>query len=245
MSFGGPSKNYHEGLNRICNQAKQFNIFDDIFSYTEKDLMDDLEFWNKHSDFILNNTRGYGYWLWKPYLIKKTLDKINDGDTLLYADCGCELNINGKPKIYDFINTVKMKKIIATSATSSDYDYTKMDLIKYLHMEDNIELLKKPHIQATVLLLVKTSEIIELVNEWYNIGSSDYHFINDSPSINNNFKNFIEHRHDQSIFSLLVKKNNLINYDMDPTNFISSKNGMNYPIWTSRNRCGISLIQNV
>ena len=33
--------------------------------------------------------------------------------------------------------------------------------------------------------------------------------IDDSPSINENYKNFKEHRHDQAILSLLLKKYNI------------------------------------
>ena len=54
------------------------------------------EFWNNHSEFILANKRGYGYWLWKPYLIMKTLEQMNDNDILVYADCGCEIESNKK-----------------------------------------------------------------------------------------------------------------------------------------------------
>ena len=54
--------------------------------------MDDSEYWNKHKNFILNtkHKKGHGYYIWKPYLIQKTMNKMNDGDILLYSDAGCE-----------------------------------------------------------------------------------------------------------------------------------------------------------
>jgi len=58
-----------------------------------------------------------------------------------------------------------------------------------------------------VLFLV-CQETRDFVNEWYNVGC-DYHNIDDSPSIIKNLDSFIEHRHDQSIFSLLTKKYDL------------------------------------
>ena len=48
----------------------------------------------------------------------------------------------------------------------------------------------------------------KLVNEWYNI-CCNYHMIDDTPSIELNLPGNIEHRHDQSVFSLLTKKYNL------------------------------------
>ena len=45
------------------------------------------------SDKLHDNVRGFGYWSWKPEIIKQTLsDKWNDGDQLLYLDAGCNLN---------------------------------------------------------------------------------------------------------------------------------------------------------
>jgi hypothetical protein len=53
LTFGGPSWNFHDAVNRICNQVKEFDIFDEIIGLTEQDLINDIEFWNKHYKFIL------------------------------------------------------------------------------------------------------------------------------------------------------------------------------------------------
>ena len=42
------------------------------------------------------------------------------------------------------------------------------------------------------------------MSEWIDIGMmNDYHFIDDSPSVAEEYPEFIEHRHDQSILDLL------------------------------------------
>ena len=174
-------------------------------------------------------------------IIKKTLEKLEYGDILLYLDGGCELNVQGKDKFLNMIDIVKDKKIIGTCASSNDIIYTKMDLIKYFNMENDIEKLKQNHMQAGALLMLKCDIIVNLCNEWYNIASNNYNLIDDSPSINSNFDNFIEHRHDQSVYNLLVKKYNLINYLMDPVSFNNIKDALLYPIWYCRNRSGTSI----
>lgn len=63
--------NYIDAAVRLANQVKELKLFDEIIVYTGNNLKEDTEFWNKHSEFILNNRRGFGYWLWKPYIIKK------------------------------------------------------------------------------------------------------------------------------------------------------------------------------
>ena len=68
---------------------------------------------------------------------------------------------------------------------------------------------KDKHMQAGILMMKKCDVITSLINEWYDICSNNYHLIDDSPSIEKNFDNFIENRHDQSIYNLLVKKENI------------------------------------
>lgn len=249
LTFGGPTTNYHDAVKRICKQAESFRLFNKIFEYTDIDLKQDTVFWNKHGNFIEKNPRGYGYWLWKPYLIMKTLGQLDDNDILIYCDCGIELNINGKKRLIDLINKTNEKLIIGSRASSTDYTFTKMDLIKYFGLDDVVKL-KMDHMQPGCLILKKCDKIIKLVEEWYEIGSNNYHFIDDSPSIMPNFDGFHEHRHDQSIFNLLVKKYNLINYEIGHTcwgdgveakdNYI--KMATIYPFWICRNISGKSII---
>ena len=76
------------------------------------------------------------------------------------------------------------------------------------------------------------------MKEYYEIGSQNYHFIDDSPSIYINFSCFVEHRHDQSIFSLLTKKYNLFSeYSLNDEGYIPMD-----AIDIHRNKSGISQI---
>jgi hypothetical protein len=83
ITFGGPKFNYQNRVKRICYEATNLDFFDEIVGFTDIDLKNDTTFWAKHGEFIENNKRGYGYWLWKPFLIKKALEGINDNDILL------------------------------------------------------------------------------------------------------------------------------------------------------------------
>jgi hypothetical protein len=101
-----------------------------------------------------------------------------------------------------------------------------MDLILKMDMNDD-KYLSNNQWQAGAILLCVNNDVRNLINEWYNIGC-DYHNIDDTPSLEKNFDSFKEHRHDQSIFSLLLKKNNLYNNDVSLFNCIEilrNKNG--------------------
>jgi hypothetical protein len=205
ITFGGGDKKYIDAGNRLLQQARNLNLFDETIFYTDTYLQHD-DFWNIHSSFVENNQRGYGYWLWKPYLIKKTMEQMDNNDILLYLDCGCEIDIRKKRGINFFFEIVKKHYIIG-SFTNLEREWNKMDLVLELGML-NDEYLNTPQREAGALMFLVCENTRNLVNQWYEI-ACNYHLIDDSPSINENFPTFKEHRHDQSIFSLLSKKYNL------------------------------------
>jgi len=227
ITFGAGKPEYYEAGNRLLVQARNLNVFNHMKLYTDQDLKNDNYFWKKHSNFIETNPRGYGYWLWKPYIIKQTMDKMKNGDILLYLDCGCELNIKKKEMIEHFLGMIKNEHIIGTRVCI-EKQYNKMDLIEKLNMYDD-KYLNTPQHQAGALLFLVCDKTRNLVKQWYELGS-DYHNIDDGPSIRKNLDCFREHRHDQSIFSLLTKK-----YDLFSQRSL-------YCVEYIRNRTGVSKI---
>jgi hypothetical protein len=227
ITFGAGGQNYYDAIERLKNQASNLNIFDKIIAYTDKDLINDTEFWSQHSNFILSNSRGFGYWLWKSYIIKKTMETLNNDDILLYLDCGCELSIKKKDKIIHFFELVKTEYIIGTHVCI-EREWNKMDLILKLNMLNDTYLNTKQN-QAGALLFKICDNTRDLVNKWYEL-SSDYHNIDDTPSISKNLACFKEHRHDQSLFSLLTKKYNLYSNNtlFDCIEYTRNKSGNSY-----------------
>ena len=134
------------------------------------------------------------------------MGSMRNGDILLYLDCGCELSPTKRNELLESIEIVKKDKIVGTYVCL-ERDWTKMDLIRLLDVYHEKYLHTQQH-QAGALLFLVCDETRELVNRWYEV-ASDYHNIDDSPSILENLYNFQEHRHDQSIFSLLTKKYNM------------------------------------
>ncbi len=129
---------------------------------------------------------------------------MQDGDILLYLDCGCEIEVQERNYMLNCLNVVKTDKIVGTYTGWIENNWNKMDLLIEMDMVDN-ESLKMEQRQATGIMFLICKESRDLVAEWYRIGSC-YHNIDDSPSVAPNIPAFIEHRHDQSIFSLLTKK---------------------------------------
>jgi hypothetical protein len=205
LSFGNDI--YYNHLKRIKTEAESFNVFDEILIYNDKDLEKFEEFWVSHKDFILNNPRGYGYWIWKSFLTMNAINNImNVDDILVYVDAGCSLNKNGIDRLYEYINIVKTNNCgnLSFELEHNEKTWTKMDLFEHLNLlDDNI--LNTKQLVGGIFILRKCDHVIELTNQWYKT-MFNYHLINDSESILKNDISFIENRHDQSVFSLLRKK---------------------------------------
>lgn len=207
ITFGGNGINYYSAVNRLIEQANRLNFFDEIIGYTDIDLQQFSNFWDSHKNFIINNKKGYGYWLWKPFLILESLKNLNYGDIIFYLDCGCELDNDNINSLNCLIQNVIKHEILYTSTHRMESYWTKKDLIHKLNINaDDSFFLHNAQIQAGALIIMKTANTVKLYEDIYNICCSDnYHYIDDTPSILPNNNPFYNHRHDQSILSLMIK----------------------------------------
>lgn len=222
ITFG--NQNYYNSLKRISNEVKNFNIFDEIITIRDTDLKNDINFWNKHSNFIENNKRGYGYWLWKPYINLKLLEKINENDIVVYADSGCTFNIQGKKRLLEYIELVKKYNMLSFELTHKERKYTKKDVFEYFDYKNDDNM-----INATSFIYKKCDFVQNLFKLYYET-CCNYHLLNDEKSISKNYVEFIDHRHDQSIFSIIRKKFNSYHIK-DETYPIGI---LEFPIWATR-----------
>ncbi len=224
LTFGGGGQNYIDATIRIVNQVKELNLFDEVIPIIDKNLQLDSYFWQQHGHFISNNKRGYGYWLWKPYIILKLMEKMEDGDILLYLDSGCEVDYRKKHLFLPLFEQVKKDYIIGTHGIKQGWlekEWNKKDLLIHMDML-NDTILNSAQRQGGTNMFLKCDKTLNLVKEWYEIAcSNNYHLIDDSPSRQPNLPFFKEHRHDQSIFSLLTKKYDLYSKTTDLEPIIS------------------------
>jgi len=243
VTFGGGHIIYHNAVNRLCDQANKLNIFDKIYGFTENDLINDSIFWNEHSNFIVNNLRGLGYWIWKGYLIKKIMESeyINENDIILYLDCGCEINIYGKERFIEYLDLTNKYNNLAFYMGCIEKQYTKMDLFKY--MNTSIENMNNGQLTGNVIFFKKNNDNLKFLKELNDLYKyNNYHLVDDSSSIELNDESFIEHRHDQSCYSLLIKKYNMFKIPCETYFDPDWSNGLKFPILTMRNKSGNSLL---
>lgn len=235
LTFGGPSQHYRNRVLELSRQARNLDFFHEIRGITDKDLIDGHhEFYQKHGNFLNDNSRGYGFWLWKPYIVLSTLYEMNDGDFLFYLDSGCSINNGGKERIQEYINMIKEQSEFDILSFQMDHlqevKYTKRELLN--HLNTDIKDMNSGQCLAGILIFRKGKHSIKVVEEWYRLASIP-HLINDER--NDEYRQFVDHRHDQSIYSLLVKKYGSLKIP-DETYFEPEweKNGRKYPFWATR-----------
>jgi predicted O-methyltransferase YrrM len=164
-----------------------------IRSFSPVDL--DEEFVKKNEK-ILVQKRGGGYWIWKPYIIVKALEEMTE-DFLVYCDAGSKFSC----PIQTIIDQAGEFGVVFT-LPYYEKQWTKRDLFVELGL-DQPEYFDTLQICATAMCLTKKA--IPLIKDWLMYAETE-HFIDDSKSVKENYPVFKEHRHDQSIFSLLCKK---------------------------------------
>lgn len=197
------SSNYKNTFTRIKTEAENCDFFDTITCLDEFDLP--ISYRIKHQ--INEQTRGYGYWIWKSYITHQLISKIPEGDILVYIDAGCSINSEGRKRFYDYIEllTNSNSSNLSFRTNCPEKQYTKGDLFKYFHVEENDEIKNSAQLMATSFLMKKDRNSVDLTEKWFTLCHEFKNLVDDSPSSHPSDPIFISHRYDQSIFSILRK----------------------------------------
>ena len=197
--------------------------------------MKDLQFWDKHKLFIHRYEKnGYGYWIWKSYLVMKTLEDLDDNDILLYLDSGCEIAefTDAPERLKLLLEKCEIHDFLYNPSRHLEKVYTKMDLFDYMGL-NYTDITDTMQIGAGILFIKKTQKNLNLTREWYSVMSENYNLIDSSRGKLPNDPAFRDNRHDQSVLSLLVKSKQYADYYGTHHMLIDP-----YPILISRKRHG-------
>ena len=80
---------------RIKSQALETKYYDDIKIFDSNDF--DAQMRETYRNLKSSQKkRGYGYWFWKPIILKKVMEEIDTGNIIHYADVGCHIQNRNK-----------------------------------------------------------------------------------------------------------------------------------------------------
>lgn len=204
---------YESSRTRLNESAKRFGIIE-INSYDFEDIKK-TQFYFDNKE-ILDQPRGIGYWLWKPYIVLETMKKLSDGDIVIYSDSGIEITENPEPLLHICKNLQPV--VLFANGNLVNFTWTKRDCFILMDC-DKEKFWYSPQCDAAFSLFRKSDTSIRFLNDWLQY-SADKRIITDIPNTcgKKNLIGYYEHRWDQSVLSLLAMKYNIPLYRM-PTQY--------------------------
>jgi len=215
ISFG--NEKFYKSLELLEKTSLEIGKIDKFIHYTQQQLKEE-EFWIKNQ-YILSKSRGAGYWIWKPYIILKTFENINNDDIVLYSDAGLKVIDNLNPLFEIAQMNPNDGKVIFKVPWVGAQHIAKMWVKRDCFILTNSNEQKYWNAVMTngaVSLWVKNEQNTIFLNEWLKY-LRDPRISTDDPNMCGvNFVEFKDHRHDQAVLTLLAVKYNFELF-RDPT----------------------------
>lgn len=183
--------------------GRHIGKFDKIYSFSPDDIDEKFRSENKQ---ILDCKRGNGLWLWKPYFIDKVIKTCADGDIVFYCDSGAVF-LREPRAIYNALS--EENSIYCSDISLLESCFTKP--LCFDKMNCNSSFFKNSNqIIATYFVIYVCDKTRNFITEWLQY-CKDFDLISPLGVNISNLKedmgsNFVTHREDQSIFSLLCKR---------------------------------------
>ena len=186
-----------------CDTALETGGFDVCIMYNENVLDEDFK---KFNDRILSTKTGGGLWLWKPYIILKTMLAMKDDDVLMYTDSGTQF-IDNVDHAHICLMQQREKDVVVFSDSHPEYQLTKPDAFILMGLDpSNPKYSQSNQLIAAFFITRKSFKSIKFLSEFLTY-AQDYRIIsNDKSTFGKEPAGFRGHRNDQSIESLLSKK---------------------------------------
>jgi len=215
------TKNFSQAARIIEKSARRFGLDDCRIYRPEHDLIRHL--CNAYPA-IMKQKRGAGFWLWKPYVIGDVLDSVPDGTVVIYTDVAMTFISDPAP-----LQSLVREQPIALFHLVPDHKmstWTKRDCFIKLDADTN-DFWELPQLTAAFQVYRACAESRAFVKDLQNATSGEAQLTDLPNSLSEpNLPDFRDHRHDQSILTILAHKYGIETYP-DPSQFGPWRSGSN------------------
>lgn len=230
ISFGTGISGIDLALARLERQGNACDLIDRVEKYTEKNLDDN--YFRLFEQILDKPSKGFGFWSWKPYLISRELETLNEGDVLIYLDAGVEINPRGRQRLTEYLDLVARQDILIFNQPAQHRHWTKPDPM----LISNDRHYFRNQAVAGILLFRVCEKSKRFVQNWLRLSAYEGgRLLVDEELPHQGSGKIIAHRHDQSVLSRVAFEQGII-LRRDETYFEPWSKGTRAPFLALRNK---------
>jgi hypothetical protein len=202
ISFATPE--YYRSQDVLFETAAPF--FDGGAKYRDSNLSPEIyKLAREHFKYA----RGFGFWVWKPFILRDALRQVGDGDLVFYVDSGNEIIASPQP-LFDIAEESPSGIVLFDNRDSEPHGdvwkngmWTRGDCFRLMDCCGKAYA-QGCQVDAAYICLRKSEQSIAFVDE-YLFYCLDLQIVSDAANkFQPNLPEFRDHRHDQSVLSLLA-----------------------------------------
>lgn len=215
LKDGVPTLDLTESVKLLREKLKNCN-YDEIHEYSYQRVQE----MNPKVVEYVHNLGPYcgsthGFYRWKPYIIMDVLNKIDEGDILLYTDSNVKryekylvgfnkyrdlaVKVLDNNKIDFFASTENTTISLAHCCKKEAFDFVGLDFNKF---KDTLL------INARLIICRNTKQTRDLIQKWFNLCMTDDLIRKDVYGIKQDSL-FLHHTEDQALLNLVIRKEQL------------------------------------
>ena len=245
VTFGDGSPDFRDAAIRLGRQAGLFEIFHEVVVLDRSRLQDISTFAEKRLNTYTNLTQDSRYlWSTKSIILSEFVAGRlgSECDLLVYADAGCEMRANclSKAHLSALLASAHRLDGYVESTGLLEKHWTKLKTLKVFPTA----LWSTEQLQSTWFIVRRSERIAQLALLWEEMSHPAKGLWQDPLPDERVQPELVEHRHDQSLFSLIWKSLDLPftrkKVSWLETNFRGSLRSYHRPILAIRNRTGAS-----
>jgi len=242
VSFGAGPKGWPAALRRLRREIVRLDPQAEVWLFDESNVGGEIDGLGVGlSEFARLHPRGFGYWVWKPWVILQVMKQARLGDVVFYLDAGCTVHTSPASNLrYEwYIKRIRRQGTLLFQQNYRECNWTKREVIERFQISR--EDLESGQVLSGIQGYLVSPSNIEFTQDWLHACTVDSgRLVIDVTDLLNEDERFIEHRHDQSVLSCLAKTRK-IQLLSDETFFHPHWNddGDGYPFWVTRKRSGL------
>jgi len=242
VSFGAGRKGYGSALRRL---EKEIHVLDPdacVWLFDETNVGSEIFGLDvSFTDFAKANPRGFGLWVWKPWVVLQVMEKAQDGDIVFFLDAGCTVHTSDLSKLryQSYIKHIQENGNLFFDVGQAEHYWSKKEVVQYFNLSDRD--LNLGQVVGGIQGHLVSGHQFKFVEEWLQACTLDSgRLVRDVVSRVDEDDRFIEHRHDQSVLSCLVKRAGISVLPDETFHFPKwNRDGDGFPFWATRKISGI------